>query len=124
MPFYNHPKEGFMKKSDFTAREILAKGVRVSVRYRVHPPHEHSKKSGTCAECKTTKDGIAVMNIAICKVLDKTGAELSARDRVATTASSKVLGTLKNGKRICGDCRVHIIESAKQPDSLGQTFAS
>ncbi|MEK7089578.1 MAG: hypothetical protein AAB920_02050 [Patescibacteria group bacterium] len=113
-----------MKKADYIAKQVLAKGKRVTVRFHIHPPHEHSKKSGTCAECKKSKDGVAVMNIAIGKVLNEHGTELSARDRVATTASSKVLGTLRNGKRVCNDCRDQIIEVAKRPDSVGQVFAN
>lgn len=117
-PFTTH-KEGLMPRTSYTARNILAKGRRLAVSYRLERKNPHMK--GPCACGKI--EGVVTVAVIIDKV--KEGDKiLSPHDLATRNAAGKVQNAMKSGKRMCEEHLAELMEVASRPDRMGQTFAS
>lgn len=104
---------------NYIAKDVLAKGRRLSVYYRLELKNPHMK--GPCACGKA--EGAMTVHIVVDKVKDGQR-PLSPNDLVARNASSKVQNAMKSGKRMCEEHLKELLEVAKQEDRLHQVFVS
>lgn len=108
-----------MPRTTYTARNVFAKGRRLTVSYRLERKNPHMK--GPCSCGKT--EGVMTVVIIIDKV--KEGEKiLSPHDLARRNAAGKVQNALKSGKRLCEEHLMELMEVVSRPDRTGQTFAS